>query len=163
MGPLFALTKKEAEFKWKDTCEQAFDRLKDILTSAPLLVFPDFSKWFVLETDASGLELCAILSKEKSYRLIAPTAYASHTLQQHEVTMEYQSLRYWQLCEQLNIEYTCMVIHVTSIPIMKLQKPTQFTTPLWKARKVEDATAGVERCLYTNDLEKSIRMQTHCH
>ena len=53
MGPLFALTKKDAEFKWKDTCQQAFDRLKDILTSATLLIFPDFSKC-ILDTGASG-------------------------------------------------------------------------------------------------------------
>ena len=83
-GPLFALTKKDAEFKWKDTCQQAFDRLKDMVTSAPLLVFPDFSKRFILETDASGLGLGAILSQEQSDRLIAPIAYVSRTLQQHE-------------------------------------------------------------------------------
>ena len=82
--PLFILTKKDAEFKWKDTCQQAFDRLKDMLTSAPLLVFPDFSKRFILETDASGLGLGAILFQKQSDWLIAPIAYASRTLQQHE-------------------------------------------------------------------------------
>ena len=46
-GPLFALTKKDAEFRWKDTCQQTFERLKDMLTSAPVLIFPDFGKWCV--------------------------------------------------------------------------------------------------------------------
>ena len=55
-----------------------------MVTSAPLLVFPDLSKRSILETDASGLGLGAILSQEQSDRLIAPIAYASRTLQQHE-------------------------------------------------------------------------------
>ena len=62
--PLFALTKRDVVFEWKDVCQQAFQRLKDMLTSAPVLVFPNFSKRFILETDASGLGLGAILSQQ---------------------------------------------------------------------------------------------------
>ena len=59
-----------------------------MLTSAPVLVFHDFREWFILETDASGLGLGAILSQLQPNGLIAPIAYASRTLQQHET-------RYW--------------------------------------------------------------------
>ena len=83
-GPLFALTKKDAEFRWKDTCQQTFERLKDMLTSAPVIIFPDFGKRFILETDASGLGLGAVLSEEQPDGLIALIAYASRILQQHE-------------------------------------------------------------------------------
>lgn len=55
-----------------------------MLASAPVLVFPDFTKQFILETDASGLGLVAILSQQQPNRLVAPIAYASHTLQSHE-------------------------------------------------------------------------------
>ena len=55
-----------------------------MLASAPLLVFPDFGKWSILKTDASGLRLGTILSQEQPDGLIAPTACANRTLQQHE-------------------------------------------------------------------------------
>ena len=80
-GQLFALTKKGAEFRWKDTYQQTFKRLKDMLTSAPVLIFPDFGKRFILETDASGLGLGAVLSQEQPDGLITPIAYSSRTLQ----------------------------------------------------------------------------------
>ena len=58
--------------------------MKGLLIQAPLLVFPNFTKPFVLETDASGQGLGAILSQQQESGLVAPIAYASRTLQKHE-------------------------------------------------------------------------------
>ena len=63
-APLFALTRKDVVFQWDKRCQNSFDRLKDWLIQAPLLVFPNFSKPFVLETDASGQGLGAVLSQQ---------------------------------------------------------------------------------------------------
>ena len=52
-NPLFALTRKGTPFDWSPKCQEAFQRLKDTLTSASVLAFPDFSREFLLETDAS--------------------------------------------------------------------------------------------------------------
>ena len=82
--PLFALTKKDAPFEWTTSCEDAFERLKLLLTTAPVLAFPDFSCDFHLETDASGLGLGAVLSQEQADGTIRPIAYASRTLQSYE-------------------------------------------------------------------------------
>ena len=46
---------------WDSKCHEAFVHLKELLTSTPVLVFPDFKKEFVLEIDASGL---AVLVQE---------------------------------------------------------------------------------------------------
>lgn len=82
-APLYALTKKDASFKWTPTCQDTFKQLKQILTQAPVLTFPDFSKPFVLETDTSGIGLGAVLSQEHD-GIRKPICYASRTLQFHE-------------------------------------------------------------------------------
>ena len=42
-GPLHALTRKDAVFHWNQGCQQAFDRLKTLLTTSPITAFPDFN------------------------------------------------------------------------------------------------------------------------
>ena len=76
-GPLHALTKKDTPFVWTDDCQRAFDALKCLLTEAPLLVFPDFSKDFQLETDASGEGLGAVLPQRQGDGSVKPIAFAS--------------------------------------------------------------------------------------
>ena len=82
--PLFALTRKDVEFLWTPTCQQAFETLKRLLTEAPLLAFPNFSADFMLETDASGVGLGAVLAQKQEDGLTRPIAFASRTLQKHE-------------------------------------------------------------------------------
>ena len=87
-APLFALTRKDDIFQLDKKCQESFDHLKGLLMQAPLLVFPDFTKSFVLETDASGQGLGAVLSQQQESGFAAPIAYASRTLQKHEQNYE---------------------------------------------------------------------------
>ena len=82
-APLYALTKKDASFNWTPTCQDTFKQLKYLLTQPPLLIFPDFSKPFVLETHTSGIGLGAVLSQEHD-GLPKPIYYVSRTLQLHQ-------------------------------------------------------------------------------
>ena len=84
--PLHHLTKKDVKFKWSNECEQAFCRLKSLLTEAPILAYPRFGgeEHFLLETDASGVGLGAVLSQEQSDGKYHPVAYASRSLQPNE-------------------------------------------------------------------------------
>ena len=50
-----------AKIKWSTHCEQAFRDLKQSLISAPILTLPDFSKQFVLDTDASDFGIGGVL------------------------------------------------------------------------------------------------------
>ena len=77
-GP--TLTHKDAPFVWSPACQEAFDELKCILTEAPVLAFPDFSREFLLETDASGAALGAVLSQKQDDGGVRPFAFASWTL-----------------------------------------------------------------------------------
>ena len=63
IGPLHALTRKDAVFHWSPDCQDAFDCLKTLLTTSPITAFPDFSLPFRLYTDASTSGLGTILAQ----------------------------------------------------------------------------------------------------
>ena len=78
-GQLHALTRKEAVFHWSADCQDAFNRLKTLLTTSPITAFPDFSQSFRLYTDASTAGLGTV--REGKERIIC---CASRSLNQAE-------------------------------------------------------------------------------
>ena len=79
-SPLHQLTRKDTHWSWSNECEIAFQQLKDILTTSPVLAYPDFDREYVLETDASVQGLGAVLSQEQADGKLDPVAYASRVL-----------------------------------------------------------------------------------
>ena len=63
-APLYNLLKKDMPFVWDKSCQIAFDKLKELFTSNPILRPPDFSRDFFLLTDASNFGLGAILGQK---------------------------------------------------------------------------------------------------
>jgi hypothetical protein len=61
-NPLNKLLKKDVPFLWAKEQQLSFDFLKSCLIHAPILVYPDFEKTFILSTDASTFGLGAILA-----------------------------------------------------------------------------------------------------
>src|SRR6266542_163564 len=62
--PMTKLLQKEAMFNWTSDCEAAFQQLKTLLTTAPILTQPDVSKPFDVYCDASGTSLGCVLMQE---------------------------------------------------------------------------------------------------
>ena len=79
-GPLFELLKKSKSFAWEEPHDSAFNHLKKALSEAPVLAFPDFSKPFVVDTDASTSGVGAVLSQLDSEGRERPVAFISRAL-----------------------------------------------------------------------------------
>ena len=82
--PLTNLLKKSKKFKWNDKCQDAFDRLKAILKSAPVLLAPDFDKCFKLAVDASDVGIGAVLLQEDNNGIDHPVCYFSKKFNKHQ-------------------------------------------------------------------------------
>jgi len=59
--PLYLLAEDKVKFSWNKQCQNAFNELKHVLSSSPLLSFPK-EEGFILDTDASNIGIGAVLS-----------------------------------------------------------------------------------------------------
>lgn len=78
--PLHRLTKKGVPLIWDQACQEAFQALKQALTSAPILSHYDPGRATRLETDASDGVIGAVLSQCGSDQFWHPVAYFSKTM-----------------------------------------------------------------------------------
>lgn len=65
MAPLITLLKKNRKFEWGEPQENAFREIKKIITQSPILTRADFTRPFILETDASDVGIGAVLMQEQ--------------------------------------------------------------------------------------------------
>ncbi|CAN6685871.1 unnamed protein product [Malus baccata var. baccata] len=77
--PLCRLLQKEVAFEFTKECTESFKQLKELLTTAPIIVPPDWSLPFELMCDASDYALGAVLGQRKDKRPHV-IYYASRTL-----------------------------------------------------------------------------------
>jgi hypothetical protein len=77
--PLRRIIEKEAVFMWESQQEEAFKKVKQMLTQAPLLSYYDVTKPVVIQCDASECGLGATLMQDDR-----PVAYASRSLNSAE-------------------------------------------------------------------------------
>src|SRR5271155_2956486 len=78
--PMNRLLRKDTPYIWNENCQKAFNTLKEKLTTAPILIYPDFTKPFLLYTNASYQGLGAVLSQLDDEGHEHIIVYASHSL-----------------------------------------------------------------------------------
>ena len=87
-APLYQLVGKGVPFKWTDERQQNFESLKHDLTTAPVLAFPHPTAPYILDTDASGDAMGAVLSQvvDGQERVVAYAAKVFHKTQRRYCT-----------------------------------------------------------------------------
>ena len=133
-APLYDLTSGDNKDKKLEHVDlspealEAFDHLKAACLQAPILAFLDFNRPFLLETDASGKGLGAVLSQKQVDGWYHPIAYAIHVMNEteqryHSHKQEFLTLK-WVVMEQFH-EYLSLyrknrnefVVHTDNNPL----------------------------------------------
>ena len=82
--PLTELLRKGVKWRWSVECHDALKAVKAILSSAPVLVAPDFARPFCLAVDASEVGIGGVLLQAGADGLERPVAYFSKKLNAHQ-------------------------------------------------------------------------------
>ena len=82
------LTRKDIKWRWKEEQQKAFDELKRVFMTRPVLAAPDLDKEFRIEADASNYATGGVLSMKGSNELWRPVAFISKSLSDIERNYE---------------------------------------------------------------------------
>lgn len=88
--PLHRLTTGRVEWEWGPEQEQALNRLKRAVLTAPTLRFPDKSQPFVVRLTTSQRVVGATLLQEDKRGRLVPVGHSSHLLKDHQVSYQLQ-------------------------------------------------------------------------
>ena len=101
--PLSNLLNKDVVFKFDEECSAAFQTLKDKLTTAPVMIAPDWSKEFELMCDASDYAVGAVLGQrqDKTFHVIYYSSKVLNEAQMNYATTEKEMLAIFFASENL--------------------------------------------------------------
>jgi hypothetical protein len=84
VAPLLRLLKNDTQFVWDQECQCAFDKLKEAMTTAPILRLPVMGQKFYLLTDASATAIGYCLAQKNEDDVIVPCQYGGRSMTLHE-------------------------------------------------------------------------------
>ena len=133
MRPLYDVLGKEVKMglvQLPPEAQEVVKILKDKIQSAPMLVFPDFDKQFLLEMDASKEGLGAVLSQKQDDGCYHPITFGSCSLtlaerNYHSSKLEFLALK-WSVMEHFKeyLAYALFVVRMDNNSLMYI-----LTTP----------------------------------
>ena len=83
--PLHNLTKKDTTWQWSQSCQDAFEQLRQNLLTAPMLNYADMERPFILTTDASDFALGYVLSQKDTDGVERVIEFAGRSLRGSEL------------------------------------------------------------------------------
>ena len=97
LAPLTKITSPKVKFLWGKEQEEAFQKMKKVMAKETLLAFPNFSKEFTIHTDASKLQLGAVISQEGKpiafYSRKLNPAQTRYTVAEHKLLSIVETLK----------------------------------------------------------------------
>ena len=113
---------------------KAFEVLKQAYMMAPVLVFADYTKPFLLETDASKDELGVVLSQKQADGWYHPSAYGSRALTSHRKNYHSTKCKFlalkWAVTEHFkeNLPYQSFVVRTDNNPLTYIMSTPNLDT-----------------------------------
>ena len=84
ISPLTELLKAKVKFDWSSDCQQAFDNVRLLLCSSPVLAAPCFDQTFMLQVDASQVGAGAVLLQSDDQGVVRPVSFFSRKFNSYQ-------------------------------------------------------------------------------
>jgi RNase H-like domain found in reverse transcriptase len=110
LAPLTALTRKKTKFVWSAECERSLATVKQALSKNIVLTFPEFEKPFEIYTDASKVQLGAVIEQEGK-----PLAFYSRKLSDTQTRYTVTELELLSIVETLQEYRTILLGHIIKV------------------------------------------------
>ena len=130
--PLYELTRQNSEFKWTNACLTSFLTLKSKIISDPVISYPEFSKPFIIQTDASDTGIGAVLMNHDGRpvafisRLLKP-AEKNYHITDKELLAIVWAIKKWDRY-LLGQKFIVMTDHKALEELFKMKDPTRRLT-----------------------------------
>ena len=132
---------KKRSIFWTQECQAAFDKIKNCITTAPVLLLPDPEKPYIIEVDSSDYSVGGVLMQEGGDGIMHPVAFESKKLSMAEHTYPVQEQELLAILHTLHIwrcfvEGRQFVIHTDHRPFVYFhsnQKPPPLRLIHWMA------------------------------
>ena len=152
---------KRRPIVWNTACQTAFNRLKEALTNSPVLAQPDFTKPFIIGTDASDFAIGYALMQQGDDGLVHPVAFEGaklngaemkYPVHEKELLAIQQALRKWQHYIENGHTTTILTDHESLKYMNSVQTPSRRL-----ARWIDEFQA------YNIDMDTLLRYLTQSH
>lgn len=131
VAPLTSLLSPVNSFVWTEDCQNAFEAVKAMLSSAPILAAPNFERSFKLEVDASAVGAGAVLLQEDDVGVDHPVCYYSKKFNKHQ--QNYSVIEKETLALLLALQFFEVYLGSSSAPIVVYtdHNPLVFLTRMY--------------------------------
>ncbi len=114
--PLTSLLSPSCRSWWSAECQHAFNSIKTLLCSTPVLMAPNLASKFKLEVDASAVGAGAVLLQEDEDGIDHPVCYFSWKFNKHQ--LNYSTIEKEALALLMALQYE---VDLATIQLLCLQ------------------------------------------
>ena len=140
-SPLYSVKETNKILAWNDKCQDAFDALREALAGPSVLALPDFSKPFLLESDASNYGVGAVLSQQSDFGVVKPVAYFSRHLVKAELNYTVSEKELYAIV--LGVEYFKHFLYGRPFTVLTDHRPLKWL--FTKARPASRLARWIEK------------------